>query len=146
MRRMLTSDDWYNHQLPPPCLNLSCATALTKAPSSGWTTQKNEKTGGGWPDVTTSELNAMKANGEFFEGGESIERPMDLYPVYASLAANINVIVEGHELDPTSLDTNVREGVVQATVTAKDGKYELGINGFGAEGALPDGYRFLGWY
>ena len=88
----------------------------------------------------------MKANGEFFEGGESIERPMDLYPVYASLAANINVIAEGHELDPTSSDTNVREGVVQATVTAKDGKYELGINGLGAEGALPDGYRFLGWY
>lgn len=143
-----TSDDWYNHQdilptVPEPVVRDGVDEG---AKFLGWTTQKNEKTGGGWPDVTTSELNAMKANGEFFEGGESIERPMDLYPVYASLAANINVIVEGHELDPTSLDTNVREGVVQATVTAKDGKYELGINGFGAEGALPDGYRFLGWY
>lgn len=149
-----TDDDWYNHQDALPGVGEPKADRESgeNAPVAGaakflgWTTQKNEKTGGGWPDVTTSELNAMKANGEFFEGGESIERPMDLYPVYASLAANINVIVEGHELDPTSSDTNVREGVVQATVTAKDGKYELGINGLGAEGALPDGYRFLGWY
>ena len=142
------SDDWYNHQdilptVPEPVVRDGVDEG---AKFLGWTTQKNEATNGGWPDVTTSELNAMKANGEFFEGGESIERPMDLYPVYASLAANINVIAEGHELDPTSSDTNVREGVVQATVTAKDGKYELGINGLGAEGALPDGYRFLGWY
>ena len=142
------SDDWYNHQdiLPTVPEPAERAGVDEGAKFLGWTTQKNEKTGGGWPDVTTSELNAMKANGEFFEGGESIERPMDLYPVYASLAANISVIAEGHELDPTSLDTNVREGVVQATVTPKDGKYELGINGLGAEGALPDGYRFLGWY
>ena len=141
------SDDWYNHQdiLPTVPEPVDRAGVDEGAKFLGWTTQKNKKTGG-WPDVTASELNAMKVNGEFFEGGESIERPMDLYPVYASLAANINVIAEGHELDPTSLDTNVREGVVQATVTAKDGKYELGINGLGAEGALPDGYRFLGWY
>lgn len=149
-----TDDDWYNHQDALPGVGEpkadresgENAPVADAAKFLGWTTQKNENTGGGWPDVTTSDLNAMKANGEFFEGGESIERPMDLYPVYASLAANINVIVEGHELDPTSSDTNVREGVVQATVTAKDGKYELGINGLGAEGALPDGYRFLGWY
>ena len=113
----------------------------------GWTTRPNPADDeDGWSNVTVSDLNSMKAAGEFFEGGESIERPMDLYPVYASLAANINVIAEGHELDSTSSDLNVREGVVQATVTAKDGKYELGINGLGAEGALPDGYRFLGWY
>lgn len=149
-----TDDDWYNHQDVLPVVGKPKADREggEKAPVAdaakflGWTTQKNENTGGGWPDVTTSDLNAMKANGTFFEGGESIERPMDLYPVYASLGANINVIAEGHELDSTSSDTNVREGVVQATVTAKDGKYELGINGLGAEGALPDGYRFLGWY
>lgn len=143
-----TSDDWYNHQdvLPTVPEPVDRAGVDEGAKFLGWTTQKNETTGGGWPDVTTSELNAMKANGEFFEGGESIERPMDLYPVYASLAANINVIAEGHELDPTSSDTNVREGVVEATVTAKDGKYELGINGLGADGTLPEGYRFLGWY
>lgn len=149
-----TDDDWYNHQDALPGVGESKADreggenapVAGAAKFLGWTTQKNKVTGGGWPDVTTPELNAMKASGTFFEGGEPIERPMDLYPVYASLGANINVIAEGHELDSTSSDVNVREGVAQATVTAKDGKYELGINGLSAEGALPDGYRFLGWY
>lgn len=141
-------DDWYNHQdlLPIVSEPVMRDGVDGGAKFLGWTTQKNATTGGGWPNVTMSELNGMKANGEFFEGGESIERPMDLYPVYASLGMNINVIAEGHELDSTSSDANVREGVVEATVTAKDGKYELGINGLGADGALPDGYRFLGWY
>lgn len=149
-----TDDDWYNHQDALPGVGEpkadreggENAPVAGAAKFLGWTTQKNKVTGGGWPDVTTPELNAMKASGTFFEGGEPTERPMDLYPVYASLGANINVIAEGHELDPTSSDVNVREGVAQATVTAKDGKYELGINGLSAEGALPDGYRFLGWY
>lgn len=149
-----TDDDWCNHQDALPGVGEpkadreggENAPVASAAKFLGWTTQKNKVTGGGWPDVTTPELNAMKASGTFFEGGEPIERPMDLYPVYASLGANINVIAEGHELDSTSSDVNVREGVAQATVTAKDGKYELGINGLSAEGALPDGYRFLGWY
>lgn len=149
-----TKDDWYNHQdILPTVPEPGDRTGVGEgAKFLGWTTQKNKNTSGGWPDVTTSELNAMKANGTFFEGGEPIERPMDLYPVYASLGANINVIAEGHELDSTRPDTNVREGVVEATVTAEGGKYVLGIKGLNpdgtatADGALPDGYRFLGWY
>lgn len=143
-----TKDDWYNHQdMLPTVPEPGDRTGVDEgAKFLGWTTQKNETTGGGWPDVTTSQLNAMKANGEFFEGGESIERPMDLYPVYASLGANINVIAEGHELDSTSSDLNLREGVVRATVTPEAGKYKLGIEGLNADGTLPDGYRFLGWY
>lgn len=149
-----TSDDWYNHQdllpvVPEPLVRDGVDGG---AKFLGWTTQKNAATNGGWPNVTTSGLNDMKANGRFFEGGESIERPMDLYPVYASLGANINVIAEGHELDSTSSDLNVREGVLKANVTAVDGKYVLSVQGYDAdgklmpEGELPDGYRFLGWY
>lgn len=144
-----TDDDWYNHQdmLPAVVEPVNRTGVDEGAKFLGWTTRPNPADDeDGWSNVTVSDLNSMKAAGEFFEGGEPIERPMDLYPVYASLGANINVIAEGHELDPTSSDVNVREGVAQATVTAKDGKYELGINGLSAEGALPDGYRFLGWY
>lgn len=155
-----TDDDWYNHQDALPGVGEPKADREggEKAPVAGaakflgWTTQKNAATNGGWPDVTTSQLNDMKANGRFFEGSESIERPMDLYPVYASLGANINVIAEGHELDSTSSDLNVREGVLKANVTAVDGKYVLSVQGYDAdgklmpEGELPDGYRFLGWY
>ena len=156
-----TDDDWYNHQDALPGVGEpkadreggENAPVAGAAKFLGWTTRPNPADDeDGWSNVTVSDLNSMKAAGEFFEGGESIERPMDLYPVYASLAANINVIAEGHELVSSEHGSNVREGVVEATVTAKDGQYELGIKGLNADGtptddgALPDGYRFLGWY
>ena len=156
-----TDDDWYNHQDALPGVGEpkadreggENAPVAGAAKFLGWTTRPNPADDeDGWSNVTVSDLNSMKAAGEFFEGGESIERPMDLYPVYASLAANINVIAEGHELVSSEHGSNVREGVVEATVTAKYGQYELGIKGLNAngtptdDGALPDGYRFLGWY
>lgn len=156
-----TDDDWYNHQDALPGVGEpkadreggENAPVAGAAKFLGWTTRPNPADDeDGWSNVTVSDLNSMKAAGEFFEGGESIERPMDLYPVYASFAANINVIAEGHELVSSEHGSNVREGVVEATVTARDGQYELGIKGLNADGtptddgALPDGYRFLGWY
>lgn len=150
-----TDDDWYNHQdaLPVVADPVNREGVDEGAKFLGWTTEKNpSESDDGWPNVTVSQLNEMKTHGKFFEGGEPIERPMDLYPVYASLAMNINVIAEGHELDPTSADLNVREGVLKANVTADNGKYSLSVQGFNAdgslmpEGELPDGYRFLGWY
>lgn len=146
-----TSDDWYNHQDPLPVVPKPRDGVDGGAKFLGWTTQKNDATNGGWPDVTTSDLNDMKANGRFFEGGESIERPMDLYPVYASLGMNINVIVEGHELIAGG-DTNIRENVAMGKVVSDNGQYKLTIQGYNPggklmpEGELPDGYRFLGWY
>lgn len=149
-----TSDDWYNHQdllpvVPEPAVRDGVDGG---AKFLGWTTKKNTKVaGGGWPDITTSELNEIKANGLFFEGGESIERPMDLYPVYASLGMNVNVIVEGHELIAGG-DTNIRENVAMGKVVSESGQYKLTIQGYNPdgglmpEGELPDGYRFLGWY
>lgn len=150
-----TDDDWYNHQdaLPVVAEPVNREGVDEGAKFLGWTTEKNpSESDDGWPNVTVSQLNEMKTHGKFFEDGEPIERPMDLYPVYASLAMNINVIAEGHELDPTNADLNVREGVLKANVTANNGKYSLSVQGFNAdgtlmaEGELPDGYRFLGWY
>ncbi|MFR2950311.1 MAG: hypothetical protein ACLTKG_02460 [Collinsella intestinalis] len=122
-----TSDDWYNHQdllpvVPEPAVRDGVDGG---AKFLGWTTKKNTKVaGGGWPDITTSELNEIKANGLFFEGGESIERPMDLYPVYASLGMNVNVIVEGHELIAGG-DANIRENVAMGKVVSENGQYKL---------------------
>lgn len=150
-----TDDDWYNHQdaLPVVAEPANRVGVDEGAKFLGWTTEKNpSESDDGWPNVTVSQLNEMKTHGKFFEGGEPIERPMDLYPVYASLAMNINVIAEGHELDPTNADLNVREGVLKANVTADNGQYSLSVQGYDAdgrlmpEGELPDGYRFLGWY
>lgn len=165
----VTEDDWYNHQDGLPLVDEpkddrtfvdgeNNKLVSDGAKFLGWTTWKNNQTQGGWPDVTTTQINEMKTSGSFYEGGEPVERPMDLYPVYASLGANIEVVAEGHELvdgkapQGTSFGTNVREGVVQANLTLVNGRYELSITGLDAsnnplpDGKLPDGYRFLGWY
>lgn len=164
-----TDDDWYNHKDGLPLVDEpkddrtfvdgeNNKLVSDGAKFLGWTTLKNNQTQGGWPDVTTTQINEMKTSGSFYEGGEPVERPMDLYPVYASLGANIEVVAEGHELvdgkapQGTSFGTNVREGVVQANLTPVNGRYELSITGLDAsnnplpDGKLPDGYRFLGWY
>ncbi len=147
-------DDWYNHQdaLPAPAEPTKDRAAAggpvnDGARFLGWTTMRNDKGDtAGWPDVATSDLNRMKREGEFYEGGEPIERPMDLYPVYASVASNITVVMEGNELDDVPDSENLREGVAEAELVADKGTYTLTIKGAGENGALPDGYRFMGWY
>lgn len=160
--RPQTDDDWYNHQDELPVVGEPTADreggenapVAGAAKFLGWTTRPNaaDPNFDGWPNVKVNELNSMKVAGEFFEGGEPIERPMDLYPVYASIGANVNLLVEGHELVASGNGENVREGVAEAEVSEKDGKYVLSIKGLNpdgsdtADGSLPDGYRFLGWY
>ena len=152
-------DDWYNHQeaLPVVIAPVISDGEDGDAQFLGWTTERNPEAdkGGpaGWTEVSAGWVSEKKEKGKFFEGGEPIERPMDLYPVYTSaVMSNISVIAEGHELDSTKPDLNEREGVLKADVKAENGKYVLYVQGYNAdgslmpEGELPDGYRFLGWY
>ena len=143
-------DDWYNHQdkLPKvaePVADRTVGNVASNAKFLGWTTRMNAANGG-WPNATSTEIDSMKADGVFYEGGELIERPMDLYPVYADLVGqNVTVIFEGHELDRDPL-TNVREKVGTAAISLVEGGYELSVTGSETDDKLPDGYRFLGWY
>lgn len=152
-------DDWYNHQdkLPKVAEPQNRGNVSATAKFLGWTTEPN--TVGsleGYPDIDNAALSNLKAAGKFFEGGEPIERPMDLYPVYADLKSNVKVIVEGHELDGVDSDEKIfeRAGVAQGIVVGDKGNYTLNIKGWDASlnntggwaDALPDGYRFLGWY
>lgn len=155
-------DDWYNHQdkLPKVVEPQNRGNVSTTAKFLGWTTEPNTSgSHGGYPDIDNAVLSNLKADGKFFEGGEPIERPMDLYPVYADLKSNVKVIVEGHELDGVDPDGNEkifeRAGVAQGVVVGDKGNYTLNIKGWDASldnnaggwaDALPDGYRFLGWY
>lgn len=152
-------DDWYNHQdaLPEVTAPVIPDGEDGDAQFLGWTTERNpeaEKGGpAGWTKVSAGWVSEKKEKGKFFEGGEPIERSMDLYPVYTSTVMNnIAVIAEGHELDSSKPDMNIREGVLKADVKAENGKYVLYVQGYDAdgnlmpEGKLPDGYRFLGWY
>lgn len=152
-------DDWYNHQDALPIVTAPVIPDGEDGDAQflGWTTERNpeaEKGGpAGWTKVSAGWVSERKEEGKFFEGGEPIERSMDLYPVYTStVMKNIAVIAEGHELDSTKSDMNIREGVLKADVKAENGKYVLYVQGYDAdgnlmpEGELPDGYRFVGWY
>lgn len=152
-------DDWYNHQDALPIVTAPVIPDGEDGDAQflGWTTERNpeaEKGGpAGWTKVSAGWVSERKEKGKFFEGGEPVERSMDLYPVYTStVMKNIAVIAEGHELDSTKSDMNIREGVLKADVKAENGKYVLYVQGYDAdgnlmpEGELPDGYRFVGWY
>lgn len=152
------TDDWYNHQdkLPRVAEPQNRGNVSATAKFLGWTTEPNTVGSlGGYSDIDNAVLSNLKAGGKFFEGDELIERPMDLYPVYADLKSNVKVIVEGHELDGVNSDGSEkifeRAGVAQGVVVGDKGNYTLNVKGWNKDtgnwtDALPDGYRFLGWY
>lgn len=146
-------DDWYDYfdLLPSP----SPAKPSNSSTFVGWTTTaKNE--GGvlkGYASAMSSELAGIKASGAFYEAGDPVDKPMDLYPIYSDYASNIVTEIEGY----TNQDNvTVRDGVGSTgakPVSNPDGttSYQVFVKDVqGTElsngGALPDGYRFLGWY
>ena len=78
---------------------------------------------------------------------------MDLYPIYIDYSVNILTEIEGYSADA---DKTVRSSVGSThveKVTNTDGitSYRVFVkdatgNDLSVDGALPDGYRFLGWY
>lgn len=81
--------------------------------------------------------------------------PTDFYPVYTDYVSNIMTVFEGNERDELD-DKTQRAGVGKTVVkveTAEDGTgvYTVQVcdvdnKPLSEDGALPDGYRFLGWY
>lgn len=81
--------------------------------------------------------------------------PTDFYPVYSDYVSNIMTVFEGNERDELD-DKTQRAGVGKTVVkveTAEDGTgvYTVQVcdvdnKPLSEDGALPDGYRFLGWY
>lgn len=148
-----TADDWYGYfdSLPSP----SPAKPSESSTFVGWTTTANNDGGvlKGYASVMSSELAGIKASGAFYEAGDPVDKPMDLYPIYSDYASNIVTEIEGY----TSQDNvTVRNGVGSTgakPVSNPDGttSYQVFVKDVqGTElsngGALPDGYRFLGWY
>lgn len=112
---------------------------------------------GGYAAITTPELAELKNAGAFYPAGTEITvlGPTDFYPVYSDYVSNIMTEFEGHERDATD-DKTRRDGVGKTVVkveTAEDGTGVYTVQVWGVDnkplsegGALPDGYRFLGWY
>ena len=141
-----TDDDWYDYFGSLP--SVRPANAPADATFVGWTTTANPGTGAGYDGITSSDLVAIMNSGALYKADDPVTKPMDLYPIYINYSVNIITEIEGYSADA---DKTVRNGVGSThveKVTNADGaaSYRVFVKGVEADGSLPDGYRFLGWY
>ncbi len=146
-----TSDDWYDFEQALP--NVVPTTHVPESANArliGWTTEKSSEVGGGYSSITNAELTQLRLAGSFYEAGDPVEKPMELYPVYADLVSNVVTVHEGNEQDDSD-DQSLRLGVGKTWVTMDANNVAtIHVSGENStDGDLetfPEGYRFLGWY
>lgn len=154
------STDWYRYGVGlTPAAPADRGTLSASATFIGWTTQPSGEAEmhGGYAAITSPELAELKNAGAFYPAGAEITvlGPTDFYPVYTDYVSNIMTVFEGNERDELD-DKTQRAGVGKTVVkveTAEDGTgvYTVQVcdvdnKPLSEDGALPDGYRFLGWY
>lgn len=154
------STDWYRYGVGlTPVAPADRGTLSASATFIGWTTQPSGEAGmhGGYAAITSPKLAELKNAGAFYPAGAEITvlGPTDFYPVYTDYVSNIMTVFEGNEQDAID-DQTRRDSVGKTDVkveTAEDGTgvYTVRVcdvdnKPLSEDGALPDGYRFLGWY
>lgn len=154
------SGDWYRYGAKlNPAAPTDRGTLSSSATFIGWTTKPSEEAqmNGGYAAITSTQLAELKNAGAFYPAGTEITvlGPTDFYPVYSDYVSNIMTVFEGNEQDELE-DKTQRVGVGNTHVdvqTSEDGAsvYTVQVRGVDNKplsdgGALPDGYRFLGWY
>lgn len=154
------STDWYRYGVGlTPVAPADRGALSASATFIGWATKPSGEEGmhGGYAAITSPELAELKNAGAFYPAGAEITvlGPTDLYPVYTDYVSNIMTVFEGNERDELD-DKTQRAGVGKTVVkveTAEDGTgvYTVQVcdvdnKPLSEDGALPDGYRFLGWY
>lgn len=154
------STDWYRYGVGlKPAAPADRGTLSASATFIGWTTQPSDEAGmnGGYAAIISTQLAELKNAGAFYPAGTEITvlGPTDFYPVYSDYVSNIMTVFEGNEQDELE-DKTQRVGVGNTHVdvqTSEDGAsvYTVQVRGVDNKplsdgGALPDGYRFLGWY
>lgn len=154
------SADWYRYGAKlNPAAPTDRGTLSSSATFIGWTTKPSEEAqmNGGYAAITSTQLAELKNAGAFYPAGTEITvlGPTDFYPVYSDYVSNIMTVFEGNEQDELE-DKTQRVGVGNTHVdvqTSEDGAsvYTVQVRGVDNKplsdgGALPDGYRFLGWY
>lgn len=154
------STDWYRYGVGlKPAAPADRGTLSASATFIGWTTQPSDEAGmnGGYAAITSTQLAELKNAGAFYPAGTEITvlGPTDFYPVYSDYVSNIMTVFEGNEQDELEDKTQrVSVGNTHVDVqTSEDGAsvYTVQVRGVDNKplsdgGALPDGYRFLGWY
>lgn len=145
------SKNWYSFEQALP--DVVPATHLPESANArliGWTTEKSAEAGGGYSAIANDTLNQLRLNGAFYQTGDPVEKPMELYPVYADLISNVITIHEGNEQDAID-DKSLRDGVGKTWATIDENNAAtIHVGGEGSTNgnltAFPEGYRFIGWY
>lgn len=136
-------EDYYTYQ--KPLKGVVPDNSSDKSMFYGWTTVENPDMGGGYPAITSNELEELKLQNAIYKAGDPVEKAMNLYPIYKNELANITTEFEGHELD-NSEQQSMRAGVGATDIDYDENGAYIDVSGVEADGAFPDGYRFLGWY
>ncbi|RGL12911.1 hypothetical protein DXC79_06605 [Collinsella sp. TF08-11AT] len=154
------STDWYRYGVGlTPVAPADRGTLSASATFIGWTTQPSGEAGmhGGYAAITSPKLAELKNAGAFYPAGAEITvlGPTDFYPVYTDYVSNIMTVFEGNEQDAID-DQTRRDGVGKTDVKVETDEDGTGVytvrvcdvdnKPLSEDGALPDGYRFLGWY
>lgn len=154
------STDWYRYSVGlTPVAPADRGALSASATFIGWTTKPSGEEGmhGGYAAITSTQLAELKNANAFYPADAAITvvGPTDFYPVYTDYVSNIMTVFEGNDRD--ELDNKTQRADVGKTVvkveTAEDGTgvYTVQVcdvdnKPLSEDGALPDGYRFLGWY
>ena len=154
------SADWYRYGVGlTPVAPADRGGLSASATFIGWTTQPSSETkmNGGYAAITSTALADLKNKGAFYPAGTQITvvGPTDFYPVYSDYVSNIMTVFEGNEQDTLDdVTKRVDVGNTHVDVQAGDNgtsSYTVQVRDVNNKplsegGALPDGYRFLGWY
>lgn len=145
-----TVNDWDYYNTPLPNVTPAKGSDSDGAVLIGWTTNSLNLQQGKLNSISSADLTALKEAGDFYETGDPITKPMQLYPVYSSYLTNMKTEFEGYNRDATGAengneDISKRYGVGVTNSEIKDGKLVLTVTGENGSD-FPDGYEFLGWY
>lgn len=147
-------DDYYNYQ------DVMSSAEPTTTPDGdgylfyGWTDVPNTADGGkaGYAGITSVELEKLVNDGNIYQSGDLVEKPLKLYPIYTNYMSNVITEMEGYDQDDEPGIKSMRKYVGQTSVVYEDGKLYIEAVGLDAanvaiaDRAFQDGYRFLGWY
>ena len=151
-----TSADWYRYGANITPAIPKAAPSSSSATFIGWTNKPSSAASGAYESIASGDLAALKSDGRFFAVGQpiTVTKPMDFYPVYTDYSSNIVTVFEGNEQDGSS-NPALRKGVGSTAVVSETSgaktEYTIVVRdandkALAEGGALPYGYRFLGWY
>lgn len=132
------SKNWYDfEQALPNVVPVDTPTSET-ARLIGWTTEKSSEQGGGYSSIENTKLNELKTAGNFYETGDPVEKPMELYEEIRTVSETLldgynfiffdmygiiskdNSLVNGKNSSEGGLTYNEPKGIIWSTEKTAD--------------------------